>query len=192
MPMSDYLEEKIIKKVYRGEDFASPTEFWVGLFNTSPQDDGGGTELVGNGYVRKQFYPSIPVADDWTISNNADITWPIATGNWASINHIGIFDGETGNAGDSLVVHSVRLWHKDRQSVEIKPRLTIEHTLGTSITDFPNSGAEWLFGIKVFSPALIIAFDDGDAEAIRFESHFGSIGYQRWDDWEIDVDVVDV
>lgn len=100
MAMSNYLEEKLIKSVYNGVAYTPPTEHWIGLYNTNPNDDNSGTELSGNGYVRKQFTPNTPTGPDWVVSNSADVTWPTATGNWATINYIAIFDGAAGNMLD--------------------------------------------------------------------------------------------
>jgi len=100
MAMSNYLEEKLIKCVYGQTPYTPPSQFWIGLYNTNPNDDLSGVQLTGGGYVRKQFTATTPITPDWVVSNTADITWPTATANWATINYIGIFDGETGNLLD--------------------------------------------------------------------------------------------
>src|SRR6185503_14481542 len=70
----------------------------------APSDSGGGTEVSGNGYARKQT-----AGTDWngaagsspsSTSNAASIAFPAATGNWGTILAFGAFDAAT--LGDLL------------------------------------------------------------------------------------------
>ena len=57
------------------------------------------TELSGGSYARVAFgaYTLTSVGvDDQYVSNDADITWPQATGTQGTASHIGIYDALTG------------------------------------------------------------------------------------------------
>ena len=109
--MTDYLENKMLDWLFRGQTFTPPATMYVGLFTADPTDvAGSGTEVTGGGYAR------VAVADsmaDWagsqsagsttastgssgTTSNNNPITFPAPTGAWGSITAFGIFDAATG------------------------------------------------------------------------------------------------
>ena len=65
----------------------------------SAHSESGFTELSGSGYARVAFgaYTLTGVGvDDQYVSNNAAVTWPVATGNQGTCSHIGIFDALTG------------------------------------------------------------------------------------------------
>lgn len=114
--LSNYLENKIIDALLRGQAFSFPTSVYVGLFTVAPSDAGGGTEVSGGGYARK-----IATADgaagpmdltDWKSTQNDNlastgttgqstnsgaITFPAPSGaNWGSIVAFGVFDAPTG------------------------------------------------------------------------------------------------
>jgi hypothetical protein len=50
--MTDYLENKIIDWLFRGQSFVPPGPLYIGLFTAVPTDVGGGTEVTGGGYAR--------------------------------------------------------------------------------------------------------------------------------------------
>lgn len=112
--MSDYLENKIIDQVFRGQAFTFPTTLYVGLYSVAPSDTGGGTEVTGNAYARVSVAASLAnfagtqgaastVASSGTTgttSNNAAITFPTPTASWGSVVAFGIFDAAS--AGNLL------------------------------------------------------------------------------------------
>lgn len=114
--ISDYLENKIIDWLFRGQAFTPPAGLHVGLFTTSPSDTGGGVEVSGGAYARINLAPSMAnwagtqsagstVASSGvggTTSNNAAVTFtPGPSAPWGSIVAFGIFDAATG--GNLLV-----------------------------------------------------------------------------------------
>ena len=113
--ISDYLENKIIDWLFRGQAYAPPAGLHVALFTASPADPGGGTEVTGGAYARVNLAPSLTnwagtqaagstVASSGTgatTSNNAAITFPAPTATWGSIVAFGVFDASTG--GNLLV-----------------------------------------------------------------------------------------
>lgn len=112
---SNYLENKIIDWLLRGQTFTPPATTYVGLFTVAPSDTGGGTEVTGGSYARVAVTSSLTnwagtqaaastVASsgtNGTTSNNAAITFPAPTANWGSITAFGLFDAAS--AGNLLI-----------------------------------------------------------------------------------------
>jgi hypothetical protein len=112
--MSDYLENKIIDQVFRGQAYTFPTTLYVGLYTAAPSDTGGGTEVTGNAYARASVAASLAnfagtqgagttVASSGTTgttSNNGSITFPTPTASWGAVTSFGIFDAAS--AGNLL------------------------------------------------------------------------------------------
>jgi hypothetical protein len=111
---SDYLENKLIDHLFRTATFAKPAALYIALFTAAPADLGGGTEVVGGGYLRANL---APLDTNWkatqggtsgasagtggVTSNAAAITFPTPTGNWGTVTHFGIFDAAS--AGNLLI-----------------------------------------------------------------------------------------
>jgi hypothetical protein len=91
--MTDYLENKTLDHTLGTTAYAKPAAVYVGLFTTAPADAGGGTEVSGGGYARKTA--TFAAATGGSTSNNADITFDVATANWGTITAIGVFDAST-------------------------------------------------------------------------------------------------
>ena len=94
--MSDYLEGKFIDYVLRSGTFASPASVYLALFTATPSDAGGGTEVSGGSYTRKQLTGAFDAAASRTTSNTSVITFPTATAVWGLVTSVGIFDAPTG------------------------------------------------------------------------------------------------
>lgn len=77
--MSDYLEEKILKALFKNEFYASPTPY-IALLTAVPDDTSTGSTIsepsTEDGYAR-QLADSTKWGDpdDGTIKNSADIKW---------------------------------------------------------------------------------------------------------------------
>lgn len=103
---SDYLENKLIDWLLRGQAFTPPATVYIGLLTASPADAGGGTEVTGGSYARVAVASSLAnwagtqgagttVASSGSsgqTSNNAAITFPAPTANWGVATHFGIYD----------------------------------------------------------------------------------------------------
>lgn len=110
--MSDYLENKLVDFLFRGQSLSNPT-IYVALFTAAPSDSGGGTEVSGGSYARVKAAAGAGQAlADWAgtqsagsttassgtggqTSNNAAVTFPAPTANWGTITHFAIFDAST-------------------------------------------------------------------------------------------------
>jgi hypothetical protein len=96
--MSDFLENKVLDHCLGTTSWVKPDSVYVALFTTALGDTGGGTEVSGGGYSRQQA--TFSAAALGSTSNSGDITFPIASGSWGTVTHIGIYDAAT--AGNML------------------------------------------------------------------------------------------
>lgn len=108
--MSDYLENKLIDQLFRGQTAPTTTTMYVGLLTAAPSDAGGGTEVSGGAYARVAVTSSLAnwagtqaaastTASSGTggqTSNNAAITFTTPTANWGTVTHFGIYDAASG------------------------------------------------------------------------------------------------
>lgn len=99
---SDYLNQKMLDKLFKGIDFTEPATIWVALMTTVPNLDGtGGVEVStsGTGYGRKSIVKSTgwvgPSGTAQTYSNAQDIVFDTPTNNWGTIRGIALYDAET-------------------------------------------------------------------------------------------------
>lgn len=103
---TDYLENKIIDQLFRGQAYAFPATLYVGLLTAAPTDSAAGTEVAGGSYARVAVAGSLA---NWagtqaaasttassgtggTTSNNIAITFPAPTANWGVVAAFGIYD----------------------------------------------------------------------------------------------------
>lgn len=112
--MSDYLENKIIDWLLRGQAFTAPATVYVALFTTAPTDAGGGVEVSGGSYARVAVSSSLAnwagtqaagsttasTGTGGTTSNNGTITFPAPTAAWGVVTSFGVFDAAS--AGNLL------------------------------------------------------------------------------------------
>lgn len=99
--MSDYLEQKLLEHIFKNTSFTSPTTVYLALFTAAPSDSGGGTEVSGGSYARKAITFAAASSPGGTIANSATVQFDVATANWGTITHFGIFDASS--AGNLLV-----------------------------------------------------------------------------------------
>lgn len=108
--LSDYMENKLVDQVFRGQSAPSTTTLYVALFTAGPTDAGGGTEVTGNAYARVSVSSSLAnwsgtqgagttIASSGTsgqTSNNNTISFPTPTpSGWGTVTHFGLFDAAT-------------------------------------------------------------------------------------------------
>jgi hypothetical protein len=96
--ISNYLENKLIDATLRGTAYISPSKVYLALYTANPNEDNSGAEVTGGSYVRKEI--TFGAASNGASSNSAEVLYPVATANWGTITHIGIFDAST--AGNLL------------------------------------------------------------------------------------------
>ena len=117
--LTDYLENKLIDQIFRGQAFTFPTTLHVGLLTAAPGEAGGGTEVSGGSYARVAVAASLAnwagtqaaasttasTGSSGTTSNNGAITFPAPTASWGSVTHFAIYDAAT--AGNMLFYGSL-------------------------------------------------------------------------------------
>lgn len=108
--MSDFLENKLIDQLFRGQAAPTTTTLHIGLLTAAPSDSGGGTEVTGGSYARVAVGSSLAnwagtqaagstVASSGTggqTSNNTAITFPTPSAGWGTVTHFGIYDAASG------------------------------------------------------------------------------------------------
>lgn len=108
--MTDYLANKMIDLIWRGQAFSWPGTTHIRLVTTTPTNAAGGVEVSGGAYARQ------PLASNMTAlsatqgsgttgassgtsgrtSNNAAITFPVPTVSWGTITHTELLDASAG------------------------------------------------------------------------------------------------
>lgn len=107
---TDYLANKLIDFIFRGQAYTWPASLYKGLFTAAPGNAGGGTEAAHGGYARVAITSALAswsgtqgagttVASTGTsgqISNNAAISFASPSSSGPDITHDGEFDAATG------------------------------------------------------------------------------------------------
>lgn len=108
--MSNWLENKIIDWLLRGQSYTPPTTVYIALFSSSPSDPTGGTEVSGNNYARASVASNMTnwagtsapgntfasSGSDGTTSNNAAIGFNTPSGSWGVVSYFGLYDQASG------------------------------------------------------------------------------------------------
>lgn len=117
--MSDYLENKIIDAIFRGQALPNISNTWVALTTTPVVDSNTGaniTEFAASGsYARVQISSNlnswmgtsyaqgvVSTGNNGTVSNNVAITFPAPTGNWGVANSFVLLDTGVVGTGNTL------------------------------------------------------------------------------------------
>lgn len=113
--LSDYLENKLIDHVFRGQPYTAPATVYVELYTSACSDSARGTEVSGGSYARGSLAASLvnwagtqaaasttaSTGTSGTTSNNAVITFATPSAGWGTVTHVGLSDAST--AGNMLV-----------------------------------------------------------------------------------------
>lgn len=120
-PFTDYLENKIVDWLFRGQSFTPPATLYFSLHTASCSDSSPGTEVTGGSYARVAVTASLAnfagtqsagstaasSGTSGTTSNNVAITFVAPTANWGSITHVGINDALT--SGNQLACNPLTI-----------------------------------------------------------------------------------
>lgn len=96
---SDFLENELLDHVFGNAAYSAPATLYIALYTDAPTDAGGGTEVTGGSYARKDVTnnaTNFPAASGGTKSNDTVITFVQATADWGNIVAFGIFDASSG------------------------------------------------------------------------------------------------
>jgi hypothetical protein len=104
MNASKKLEDDILNYFFRNQAVTRPSSHFLALYTSNPTDNNTGTQVTGGGYVRMPitFSTISTVGGKSTVSNTAEIRFPIATANWGNVSHFGVLDALTGG---NLLAH---------------------------------------------------------------------------------------
>lgn len=91
MSFSNTYETIILNFAFNASSVTRPTAWYIGLFTSNPGEGQGGSEISGNGYVRK---PATFTVSGNTGTNSNVIEFPAATGTWGTISYIAVFDSQ--------------------------------------------------------------------------------------------------
>ena len=108
--MTDYLENKLLDWLIRGQTLTQLTNVYVSLHTASCSDSSTGTEVTGGSYARVTVAAAMAqwagtqsagsttasTGTGGTTSNNGAITFPAPTANWGTVTHFGLFDASSG------------------------------------------------------------------------------------------------
>jgi len=107
---SDYLENKLVDFVFRGQTLTAPATIYVGLSTTACSDSSVGTEVSGGNYARVAVTSSLAnwagtqsagstTASSGTggvTSNNGVISFPMPNATWGTVTHWFLIDASSG------------------------------------------------------------------------------------------------
>ncbi len=130
--LSDFLENKLIDHLFRGQAYTPPATLHFALYTAAPSDSGGGTEVSGGSYARAAVTASLTnfagtqssgstaasSGSGGASSNNNSITFPAPSANWGTVTHFGVFDASTGG---NLLIHGVLTASKTINSGDSAP-----------------------------------------------------------------------
>jgi len=100
MSFSDTYETHVLTYLFSATSVTRPTAWYVGLQTSSNTDGTPGTEVSGNGYVRKAV--TLTVSGNLA-TNGGDLEWSAATGNWGTVTSLAVYDALTGG---NQIAHS--------------------------------------------------------------------------------------
>lgn len=130
--LTDYLENKLIDQLLRGQTYSFPSTMYMALFTSTPSDTGGGTEVSGTGYARVSIACTMAnwsgtqgtgttVASTGTAGttyNNSAITFGSPTASWGTITAVGLYDA---SSGGNLLIWSLLTTSKTVNSGDAAP-----------------------------------------------------------------------
>lgn len=107
---SDYLSNKLIDFIFRGQSFTFPATMYAALLTAAPSNSGGGTEVGGGvGYARVAITGSLAnwagtqstgsttasTGTGGATSNNAAVTFPAPSGAWGALGWMAYYDASS-------------------------------------------------------------------------------------------------
>lgn len=105
---TNYLEDEIIKHIFRTGSFTKPTVLAFALFTAAPGEAGGGTEATWTGYTRPTLNPldanwAATSGGNGQTSNSSAITYGAPTSGPQTMTHMAILDNATIGSGNMLL-----------------------------------------------------------------------------------------
>ncbi len=100
MPWVNAFQKVVLDHIMGKSSFTMPTNWYVGLFTTNPNDAGTGfTEIATGSYARVTVAAAgwnAATAGEPTVADNVStVTFPTATADWGTVTGFGLFDAST-------------------------------------------------------------------------------------------------
>jgi len=103
MPMTQYLENKVLDGTLKATTYTAPANVYMGLYSTTSTATTPGTELSGNNYSRQEVLFNTAAAGIST--GNANVTFSATGNNWPAAVSAAILDAST--SGNMLYYTSI-------------------------------------------------------------------------------------
>lgn len=91
--LSDYLEGELLDHALGTGSFTAPSNIYLALYTSDPNDDNSGTEVSGSGYSRQAI--TFNAASGGSATNSSAESFTASGGNFGTITHIGLLDAST-------------------------------------------------------------------------------------------------
>jgi len=95
---SNYLENEVLDHVFKTGEYSVPTNLYVALLTSTPDDEDTGStlpgEVSGGSYARKQCN-TYDAASGGAVANTGAVTFDQATADWGLVTHFAICDKTT-------------------------------------------------------------------------------------------------
>ena len=89
--------ETTVLNILRATNVTAPATTFVGLYTAAPTDAGGGTEVPASAsYARQPCGFAAPAGTPRSITNAADILFPVQAVAYGTVSHFGIFGSLAG------------------------------------------------------------------------------------------------
>lgn len=96
MSVANYLEDKVLNKVFNNTDFTVATPY-LALHTADPTEAGTTGEVsTGGGSLYARQAASFGVSAAGVVLNDADIVFAEAATNWGTITHVSLWDASSG------------------------------------------------------------------------------------------------
>ena len=111
MSFTNYLEHKVLDHFFGATTYTPTGTLFVGLSTTTPAEDGTNfTEpSTSSGYARagitnnkSNWSTAAQVGTSGSLHNLNTVSFPAATGNWGTVTHFGLFEGQTTSSGSMM------------------------------------------------------------------------------------------
>jgi hypothetical protein len=172
--MSDYLEGKFIDYILRQGSFPAPASVYLALFTTSPADAGGGVEVSGGSYVRKQLTGAFGTPSNGSVANSAIISFITATANWGDVAAVGIFDAVSGgnllfygSFGAPLTVNTLDTLSIGAGNLVITLGTNVSYFLANEMLDHILNGASFTQPTNAYLALYTTMPDAGDSGGVE-------------------------
>lgn len=101
---TDYLEGELLDHVLNAAAYSAPANIYLALATADPTDAATGASMneVANSGSYARTAITVGAAASRAVTQDADVDFPTATGDWGTVTHWAIVDNSTHGAGNAL------------------------------------------------------------------------------------------